>query len=156
MAPEQIERPQDVDHRADIYSLGVVFYELLTGELPLGRFLAPSEKAGTDPRLDTIVFRTLEKERDRRFQTAGDVKSEVEHVTNSEPPPMPSAPTVGRQAQPSPGQTSRKSIALVYRSSCSRCFCSFSGCCGRRWLAVANRRKYWSARPLSSLRVLPW
>ncbi|MBL9126892.1 MAG: serine/threonine protein kinase, partial [Verrucomicrobiales bacterium] len=41
MAPEQIENPSDVDHRADIYSLGVVIYEMLTGELPLGRFSAP-------------------------------------------------------------------------------------------------------------------
>ena len=38
MAPEQIEHPQEVDHRADIYSLGVVFYQMLTGELPIGRF----------------------------------------------------------------------------------------------------------------------
>jgi hypothetical protein len=112
MAPEQIERPQDVDHRADIYSLGVVFYELLTGELPLGRFLAPSEKAGTDPRLDTIVFRTLEKERDRRFQSAGEVKTEVEHVTSSEPPPMPSVTSPQGQAS-STAVPSRKSVALV-------------------------------------------
>ena len=38
MAPEQVERPSTVDHCADIYSLGVVFYEMLTGELPLGNF----------------------------------------------------------------------------------------------------------------------
>ena len=38
MAPEQLENRSDVDQRADIYSLGVVFYEMLTGELPLGRF----------------------------------------------------------------------------------------------------------------------
>ena len=34
MAPEQREHPTEVDHRADIYSLGVVFYQMLTGELP--------------------------------------------------------------------------------------------------------------------------
>jgi predicted Ser/Thr protein kinase len=79
IAPEQIENPEDVDHRADIYSLGVVFYEMLTGGLPLGRFPAPSEKSGSDPRLDEVVFRALEKERERRYQSATDVREGVEN-----------------------------------------------------------------------------
>lgn len=77
VAPEQIERPHEVDHRADLYSLGVVLYEMLTGELPLGRFPAPSERSASDPRLDEVVFRTLEKEREKRFQSADDLKTGV-------------------------------------------------------------------------------
>lgn len=112
MAPEQIERPQDVDHRADIYSLGVVFYEMLTGELPLGRFPAPSEKPGVDPRLDNVVFRTLEKQRERRYQTAGEMKTQVENVAVAPPPsPVPAAVAVppgpaGRR----PGRTSKAAV----------------------------------------------
>jgi serine/threonine protein kinase len=78
MAPEQMEKPSSVDHRADIYSLGVVFYEMLTGELPLGRFALPSEKTPVDGRLDEIVLRTLEKDRDRRYQRASEVKTAME------------------------------------------------------------------------------
>jgi predicted Ser/Thr protein kinase len=77
MAPEQVERPQEVDHRADIYSLGVVFYEMLTGQLPVGRFPLPSEKAGTDAILDRVVLRALEREPERRYQHASEVKTDV-------------------------------------------------------------------------------
>ncbi|HSY42942.1 MAG TPA: protein kinase, partial [Candidatus Acidoferrum sp.] len=84
MSPEQIERPQTVDHRADIYSLGVVFYEMLTGELPLGKFQPPSKKVQIDVRLDEIVLRALEKEPERRYQQVGEVKTQVETVANSQ------------------------------------------------------------------------
>ena len=57
MAPEQFTMPGNVDHRADIYSTGVVFYEMLAGELPKGDRVPPSQKAATDPRLDPIVLR---------------------------------------------------------------------------------------------------
>jgi serine/threonine protein kinase len=66
VAPEQHESPRDVDHRADIYSLGVVIYEILTGELPLGRFPNPSSRAEVNGLVDEIVLRTLEKERELR------------------------------------------------------------------------------------------
>jgi predicted Ser/Thr protein kinase len=81
MAPEQLERPQEVDHRADIYSLGVVLYEMLTGELPLGRFAPPSAKAQIDVRLDEVVLRTLENKPERRYQHASDLKTELETIT---------------------------------------------------------------------------
>jgi len=77
MAPEQIEHPQEVDHRADIYSLGVVFYEMLTGELPIGLFAPPSKKVHVDVRLDEIVLHTLEKEPGRRYQYASEIKTDV-------------------------------------------------------------------------------
>jgi serine/threonine protein kinase/Tfp pilus assembly protein PilF len=83
MAPEQVEKPSEVDHRADIYSLGVVFYEMLTGELPLGKFQPPSSCARgmqIDVRLDEVVLHALEKEPARRYQHVSEVKTRVETI----------------------------------------------------------------------------
>jgi serine/threonine protein kinase/tetratricopeptide (TPR) repeat protein len=83
MAPEQVEKPQEVDHRADIYSLGVVFYEMLTGELPLGKFDPPSHKVQIDVRLDDVVMRSLSKSPDRRYQHVSQVRTEVETIAQN-------------------------------------------------------------------------
>ena len=99
MAPEQVEKPQTVDHRADIYSLGVVFYEMLTGELPLGKFAPPSKKVQVDVRLDEVVLHTLEKEPERRYQQASQVKTDVETIAGT-PPPLAGAAAISRGAPP--------------------------------------------------------
>ena len=67
MSPEQI-RGGHLSVASDIYAVGVVFYEMLTGELPLGRFAPPSQKVQVDVRLDEVVLHTLEKEPQRRYQ----------------------------------------------------------------------------------------
>ncbi len=76
-APEVL-RGHDFDHRADIFGLGVVLYELLTGLVPLGHFRAPSERAGTDPRLDAVVARALRDEPQDRYQRVSDLRADLE------------------------------------------------------------------------------
>ena len=106
MAPEQFEQPGTVDHRADIYSLGVVLYEMLTGELPIGRFAAPSAKAGVGSEVDEVVFRALEKERDRRQQSASEVKTDITGMVRPlADAPLPQAAAVGH----SPGTADTRS-----------------------------------------------
>ena len=85
MAPEQMKRTHLVDHRADLYSLGVVFYEMLTGEIPVGRFAPPSHKARVDGRLDPVVLRALAREPGERYQDAGEMKKDVEAVAAGGP-----------------------------------------------------------------------
>ena len=80
MAPEQWDAPEKVDHRADIYSLGVVIYEMLTGERPAGVFDPPSRKVQVDVRMDEVVLKAMEKEPERRYQQASEVKEDVTRV----------------------------------------------------------------------------
>ncbi len=84
MAPEQLDDPNKVDHRADIYSLGVVFYELLTGELPQEKIVVPSEKTPVGADVDRIVLKALDKDRDLRQQSAKELKTEIETATIKE------------------------------------------------------------------------
>ncbi len=107
MAPEQRDRPAAVDHRADLYALGVVLYQMLTGELPEpGQLQPPSRHVQIDVRLDEIVLRALEREPDRRYSAASELKTHVETVAST---PAPASP-----ASPSPSAASARAPWLGY------------------------------------------
>ena len=80
MAPEQGTNPGGVDHRADIYSLGVVFYEMLTGERPDSAMAPPSQRVKVDVRLDEVVLRALAKQPELRFQSANEFTNTLTRV----------------------------------------------------------------------------
>lgn len=92
MPPEQIETPGEVDHRADIYALGVVFYQMLTGELPGKTIEPPSRKVQVDVRLDEIVLRALEHSPDLRYEQASQIKTQLESLERDQAMPTPTPP----------------------------------------------------------------
>jgi serine/threonine protein kinase len=122
MAPEQLEGAKHVDHRADIYSLGVTLYEMLTGELPLGRFALPSKKTMVDARYDDVILRSLEKSPDDRYQRASDFRGAVERLQRAlppraEPPPLLEMVSDAIIASPTfPVPRERRSVTDVRRS----------------------------------------
>ncbi len=84
MAPEALHGVANVDHRADIYAVGVMLYQTLTGKLPRGKYDPPSRVVpGLDKRLDRIVDRALQPEPAARFPNASDMRAAMAPITLS-------------------------------------------------------------------------
>ena len=79
-APEVLKYPDSVDARADIFSVGVVFHELLTGRLPAADPRPPSLIAGCDPRFDAIIRRATHPSPELRYASASDMAKEITTV----------------------------------------------------------------------------
>jgi hypothetical protein len=105
MAPEQIAGKDDVDHRADLYALGVVAYEMLTGALPVGRFEPPSRASGVGPGIDEVVLKSLERDPQRRYRDAAELRAALDRAEKPQPQPQPGAP-------PPPAPTSGERVKV--------------------------------------------
>ena len=80
MAPEQQNNPAGVDHRADIYPLGVIFFELLTGRAPLPGLKISTLRPDLPPETDAFVEKALAPNPDHRYATALDFKKAIMQI----------------------------------------------------------------------------
>jgi len=110
MAPEQ-KRGARVDHRADIYSLGVMLYEMLCGQVPQGIFDPPSIRIGVDERVDQVVIRAMQQEPDRRYQNTAEMKAEVQTIRFSTDPHAKAPQPRGVAASSQPAK--KKPVVLI-------------------------------------------
>jgi serine/threonine protein kinase len=126
MAPEQLATPPaEVDHRVDIYALGVVFYQLLTGELPGDQLQPPSKRVQIDVRLDEVVMQALEKNPRQRYQSVGEMKTAVETIaaaTGAAPRAAGASPNSGPEAPPvNPETLAAEILARDYQIKIGDC-----------------------------------
>ncbi len=87
LAPEAWSLAAPLDHRADLYSLGVTLYQMLTGEVPRGLWKMPSVKVGVDPRFDAIIDRAMQPEREARYQSTAELRRDLERIHTTPAPP---------------------------------------------------------------------
>ncbi len=112
IAPEMMVLGSSVDQRADIYAVGVMLYQMLTGKVPHGMFALPSMQVqGLDPRYDGIIAKAMQEDRDVRYQNARELRVDlnailtqpVAQVKANDGKAQPVLPTMARPQRPGAG-----------------------------------------------------
>ncbi|MBE2284020.1 MAG: SUMF1/EgtB/PvdO family nonheme iron enzyme [Prosthecobacter sp.] len=121
VAPEALILGTTIDHRADIYAVGVMLYQMLTGKLPQGLFELPSlQIPGLDPRYDGIIGRALREDREVRYPSVQDMRRDLDAILTQPvvkveaaaekapaalPPRSRPQPSSGKPDRPAPAQS---------------------------------------------------
>ncbi|GEP40721.1 hypothetical protein BGE01nite_00120 [Brevifollis gellanilyticus] len=121
-APEQFDPNGHIDHRADIYALGVMIYQMITGTLPRGAWKSPSERAAVAPQWDDIVSRAMQSDPADRYQQASEVKTDVTSIplaSTARQDRQPEAKASPRAVSAAPTKTKSRMPLILGLAACA-------------------------------------
>jgi hypothetical protein len=144
MAPEQRVDAKSADERADVFSLGVILYELLTGEVPLGTFDPPSRrKPGVNPKLDDIVTRCLKPDPAERYPRVSALLADLEPMA----PTLYSLPPVPATRMQRVGQHLKRLARRTLQAVAALMVLAAMGVLGVLWWWLHNETKHAPVAP---------
>ncbi|WP_395753032.1 protein kinase domain-containing protein [Prosthecobacter sp.] len=113
VAPEALMPGVPLDGRADLYAIGVMLYQMLTGEIPRGMWTMPGLKLGTDPRFDAIIAKAMQTDRESRYQSAAEIRKDLDSILtiprlHTQPQPATSSSPASQPAQKPASQGPRE------------------------------------------------